>query len=136
MEIHSNTKFTNAINPGTSVSDNTSVVTAILDTAGFEHNELVIMTGALADADATFSVLLEHGDAANLSDAAVVSDDDLLGTEADAGFTFADDNKTRKLGYKGVKRYIRATITPANNASAAALAGLWVQSGARKAPVT
>ena len=32
---------------------------------------------------------------------------------------FDDDDETRKIGYLGDKRYIRLTITPSANASAA-----------------
>ena len=45
--------------------------------------KFLILTGALADADATFTTLVEHGDAADLSDAAAVPDTQLTGTEAD-----------------------------------------------------
>lgn len=133
--LHDTVKTVTAIVAGTSVSDNTPVVSAILDTAGFEAVELVIITGTLADADATFAVLLEHGDTANLSDAAAVADDELIGTETDAGFTAANDNTTRKLGYHGMKRYLRATITPSGNAAAAALAAVWLLAGSRRQPV-
>jgi len=64
-------------------------------------------------------VLLEEGDDSGLSDASGIADLDLIGTEALAGFQFDDDDETRKLGYKGNKRYTRLTITPVGNASAA-----------------
>lgn len=133
-ELHNNIKASRAISP-VSVADNTAQVSEILDTANFHMNELVIATGSIADADVTFTVLIEEGNASNLSDAAAVADADLLGTEVQAGFQFDDDNETRKIGYIGSKRYIRATITPANNTSAALLSAVWLQAGARKAPV-
>jgi hypothetical protein len=133
MDLHNNIKVSRAISP-VSVADTTAQVSQILDTANFAANELVIATGSIADADATFTVLIEEGDASNLSDAAAVADADLLGTEALAGFQFDDDNETRKIGYIGSKRYLRATITPVGNASAALLSAVWVQAGARVAP--
>ncbi len=63
-----------------------------------------------------------------------VADTFLLGTEAQAGFQFDDDNECRKIGYVGGKRYLRATITPANNASAALISAVWVLANARTAP--
>lgn len=105
-----------AISPAAAVTDNTPFVSQIIDLAGYNSLVFLILLGALADADATFTVLVEHGDAANLSDAVAVADQHLTGTEASAGFTFADDNKVRKIGYVGSKRYVRLTITPANNA--------------------
>ncbi len=107
-----------------SVADNTAQVGQIIDRAGYDSLTYVIATGSLADADATFTVLLEEGAAANLSDAVAVADVDLIGTEALASFIFSDDDKTRKLGYKGGKRYTRLTITPANNASAALISAV------------
>lgn len=109
-----------------SVADNTAQVGQIIDRQGFNSLEYIILTGSLADADATFTALLEEGDAANLSDAAAVADADLLGTEALASFVFSDDDKVFKLGYKGNKRYTRLTITPAANASAALIAAVAV----------
>ena len=61
---------------------------------------------------------------------------DLLGTAALAGFTFADDNATRKIGYKGAKRYVRLTITPANNASAALFGAVAILGHAQLAPTS
>ena len=104
-----------AISPAAAVTDNTAFVSQIIDTQGYDSLTFLILTGALADADATFTALVEHGDASNLSDAAAVPDDSLLGTEALASFTFADDDKVFKIGYVGSKRYVRLTVTPASN---------------------
>lgn len=77
---------------------NNALVGAIVGRQGFGALTYVIVTGTLADADATFAVLLEHGDDAALSDAAEVPDAQLNGTEALAGFAFGDDDATRKIG--------------------------------------
>lgn len=122
--------------PAAAITDNTAQVSQIIDRAGFEMVMFVIAAGNLADADATFTTLLEHGDASNLSDAAAVPDSQLTGTEAAASFTFADDNGVRKLGYVGPKRYLRLTITPANNTGAAIFAALALLSEARYWPAT
>lgn len=122
-----------AISP-VSVSDNTAQVSQIIDLAGFGKVMFGILIGSVADADATFAVLLEHGDQANLSDAAAVPDSQLTGTEAAAGFGFADDDSTRKIGYVGPKRYLRLTVTPTGNASAALIAAVAILSSSRYAP--
>ncbi len=127
QDLHNNIKCSRAISP-VSVADNTAQVSQIIDTAGYDSLEFVILTGSLADADVTFTVLVEDGDAANLSDAAAVTGDSLIGTAALAGFQFDDDNETRKIGYVGGKRYTRLTITPVANASAAVLAAVAVLS--------
>jgi hypothetical protein len=117
-----------------SVADTTAQVGQIIDRQGFDNLTYVIATGSIADADATFTVLLEEGAAANLSDAAAVADVDLIGTELLAGFQFDDDNECRKLGYKGAKRYTRMTITPVANASAALLSVVAILGGPALAP--
>lgn len=126
-DLHNNVDVKRVISP-VSVADTTAQVGQIIDRQGFESLEYVIAIGSVADADATFTVLLEEGDAANLSDAAAVADAHLLGTEALAGFQFDDDNECRKLGYRGNKRYTRLTITPVANASAALIAAVAVLS--------
>lgn len=111
--------------PGAAVlvtSDLTPVVSPIVPTAGARSLTFLIGTGTLADVDATFVVLVEEGDAANLSDAAAVADADLIGTEVLAAFTFAEDAKGRKIGYKGSKAYVRCTVTPVANAGSAPIA--------------
>lgn len=116
------------------VSDNTAQVSAIIDLQNYDSCTFVITTGTIVDADATFAVTLDHGSVSNLSDAAAVPASALIGTLAGAGFTFADDGETRKIGYNGALRYVRMTITPTANASAAPLAAVAVLGHARIAP--
>lgn len=110
--------------PKAAVTDNTAQVSNIIDLAACSMALLALTTGNLTDADATFAVLLEEGDDSALADAATVDAADMIGTAALAGFTFADDNKCRKLGYIGSKRYIRMTVTPSNNTGNLFLAGI------------
>ncbi|MDR6953792.1 hypothetical protein J2X65_003155 [Ancylobacter sp. 3268] len=125
-DLISNIDAKRAISPAAAVADNTAVVTQILNRQGAESVALLIITGALADADATFTVTIEHGDQANLSDAAAVPADQLNGTLAAASFTFAADDAVRKIGYVGGKQYVRATITPANNTGNSFIAAVWL----------
>ncbi|HXJ00566.1 MAG TPA: hypothetical protein VNH44_05040 [Micropepsaceae bacterium] len=134
-DLFDNVTVARAIAP-VSVSDNTAQVGQVIDRQGYSSLTFGICAGSLADADATFTVLVEHGDTANLSDAAAAPDSDLLGTEALASFTFADDNATRKIGYQGAKRYVRLTITPANNASAALFGAVAILGHAQLAPTS
>lgn len=89
----------------------TPIVGTVIDRSGFDSLLYVITLGTLSDADATYAVLLEESDEDD-SGFTAVADEDLLGTEGDAGFTFGDDGETRKLGYIGNKQYTRLTITP------------------------
>lgn len=122
-----------AISP-VSVADDTAQVGQIIDRLGYDSLTYVIATGSIADADATFTVLVEHGDDSGLSDAAAVPDTMLVGTEALAGFQFDDDDATRKIGYIGDKRYTRLTITPASNASAALISAIAILGDPHTAP--
>ncbi|ADJ24772.1 conserved hypothetical protein [Hyphomicrobium denitrificans ATCC 51888] len=110
--------------PKAAGTDNTAMVSKIIDTKGYNACMLAIVTGALTDADATFTVLVEDGNVVDseanpttLTDHAAVDDKYLNGTEALAGFKYDDDNKCRKIGYVGPKRFVRVTITPASNDS-------------------
>lgn len=125
-----------------SVADDTAQVGQIIDRLGYDSVTYIIATGDIADANATFAVLLEEGDAANMSDHTAVADADMIsqtaGTapETAASFQFDDDNEVRKLGYVGNKRYTRLTITPTGNGSAALLSAVAVLAHPNTAPVT
>ena len=115
------------LSPVAAGTDNTAYVSEIFDTRGYRSAAFLILIGANTDADVTFTTLIEEGDVSNLSDNAAVADADLNGTEVLASFTFGDDNECRKIGYVGSKRYIRVTITPANNgAGNIYIAGCWI----------
>jgi hypothetical protein len=126
-ELHDNIDIKPGIFPAAAVTDNTAFVSQILDMQSLQSAEFIILTGSLADADATFTVLAEEGEQANLSDNTAIDDRDLLGLESQASFTFAADNKVFKLGFRpSGKRYKRVTITPANNIGNAFIAGIWI----------
>ncbi|KAF0136862.1 MAG: hypothetical protein FD152_839 [Xanthobacteraceae bacterium] len=116
------------------IGDNTAAVGTVIDRVGFESLTYGILAGTLADADATFAVLLEESDEAG-SGFAPVADSDLIGTEAAAGFTFADDGEARKLGYVGNKRFTKLTITPTGNSGSAPIAAFAVLGHAHARPV-
>jgi len=133
-DLHHNIHVARGISPAAATTDNTAWVSQIVDTQGYDSVEFLALIGNLADADATFAVLVEDGNAANLSDAATVASKFLLGGTANANFVFSDDDKVRKIGYIGDKRYVRVTITPANNTGNAFVAGVWVLGHPRSMP--
>ncbi|MCA0278455.1 MAG: hypothetical protein LCH86_20860 [Proteobacteria bacterium] len=124
-----------ALSPVAAATSNAAIVSEIIDINGYEGLVFAIAIGVNTDTDATFTVLVEHSDAANFAGAAAVPDAQLVGTEALASFTFADDNETRKIGYIGSKRYVRLTITPsANDSGNIFVAALALLFGPRFAP--
>lgn len=125
-DITDNLDLKRAISPAAAGTDNTAMVSQIVDLKGYDGAMLAINIGANTDANATFTVLIEDSDASG-SGFAAVDDAYLNGTETLAGFDFGDDNELRKIGYTGVKRYLRATITPAgNDAGNIYVAASWV----------
>jgi hypothetical protein len=131
----SNKRIRPLLAPAAAVTDNTAFVSSIIDVQGYDAVTLVIITGTNADADATATVLLEESDNSNMSSQNAVADEDMVsmtpGTapETAAAFTFADDAETRAIGYIGSKRYIRLTVTPANNTGNQFLAGVAILEG-------
>jgi hypothetical protein len=124
-DLLSNIQLKRVISPVTGASSDAAQVGAIIDRQGYDSLGFLIATGTIADAGATFAVLVEHGDVSNLSDAAAVPDSDLIAQdptsatapEAQAAFTEASDDQVRKIGYIGSKRYVRLTVTPTGNAA-------------------
>ena len=87
-------------------------------------------------ADATFTVLVQDGDNSSLTDAASVSDTFLISTETLASFNYGDDDEVRWIGYNGKKRYVRLTITPANNSGNAYISAVAILGDPETLPET
>lgn len=118
-------QFAHALSPAVG-TDNTARSTAIVDMQAYESVTWVIVTGDLADVDATFAVTVMVGDAANLSDAAAAHATNLIGS---GNFDFAADSAVRAVSYVPsfggpAKRYARLTVTPANNTGNAPIAAI------------
>ncbi len=136
-DLYNNIEGRRGLSPvATAVADNTAQVSQIIDMRGFKSLVWLIALGTLADADATFVVLMEDGDDSGLSDAAAVDDAVIDPTEAIVGFDFADDDSVRKIGYVGEKRFVRLTITPAANGGAAPMAVIALLGDADRRPTT
>ncbi len=138
-DLHDNIEVRRAISPVVA-TDDTPLVSQIIDLANRTSCEFLIAAGTLEDANATFQVLVEDGDDAALADNAAVDDAHLLGIEGvaatptGASFRYDSDNAVRKIGYLGPKRYVRLTITPSGNTGNAPIAALALLGGARKGP--
>lgn len=89
---------------------------AIVDTQGYEEALIVVASGALS-VDTVFA--LEHGDAANLSDAADVPDAELVGSEPT--LLAATDNEIATFSYIGSKRYLRVKTSAGSGLIVAAI---------------
>lgn len=114
-DLHNEIHTVQVVAPVSHATGDAAIVGAIVDRSGYDSLEYSIALGATAASAGVYAVLLEHGDASNLSDAATVAAPDLLGTIANTSWAYTDVSKTRKLGYTGNKRYTRMTITPTGN---------------------
>lgn len=97
----------------TAIADGEDAVGNIIDRQGSDALEFVL--SMTARTDGTVTPLIEHGDAADLSDAAAVPDTELLGTEAAAALSAVG---LSKVGYVGNKRYVRLTAVTAAGTTA------------------
>lgn len=124
QDLHNKIDVKRALSPAAATTDNTVFTSQVADLLGYDGAELVILTGSLADADATFTLLIE--DSSDNSTFATVGSTLLNGTIAAGSFDFSADDKVFKIGYVGSKRYLRAKITPANNTGNAFVAAAWL----------
>ena len=114
------------------ITSDTTTAGNIIDTAGSESLDFVLLAGAITTG--VFTPVIEDGDDSGLSDAAVVTDDFLIGTEAAAIINSSDSsNSTRRIGYVGKKRYVRLSevTTETGNGFIAAVA---IKGAPRTAP--
>ena len=92
------------------ISTDTTTAGEIIDTAGFESLEFILLTKALTDGD--YAVLMQEGDDSALADAATVAAAEVLGLVNFDDDT--DDNAVARTGYIGKKRYVRLNIVSTN----------------------
>ena len=79
----------------------------IIDLQGYKGVLIQVFSGTITDGT-SYEFELKEGDESDLSDAAAVADDDLLGDEPT--FLAADDDEVKEFGYIGSKRYIRLDL--------------------------
>ena len=135
-DLYSNIEVRRAFSPAAAVTDNTAYVTEIIDMQGFKSLVWEIVIGQLVDADATFTILMEHDDASGFGTAVAVPDSQIDPTETVMAFDFADDDSVRKMGYVGEKRYVRLTVTPVGNTGDAFIAIVALLGDSDRRPTT
>jgi len=87
------------------ITTNTTTSGAIIDTAQYEALEFYIQSATLTDG--TYTAQIWHGNDSGLSDAVQLTGEEVLGS---AVFILTDDNKTKRIGYVGKKRYVQLRI--------------------------
>lgn len=115
----------------TAVSSATTTVGNIIDMKDYES--LAFISAIAGTVAGTFTPLIEHGDASDLSDAVAVEDGYLSGTEAGAALTVT--NTSSKIGYLGKKRYVRLSIVSTGGSPTGTILGLAVRGDKNKEPI-
>lgn len=115
-DLLNNIHVVNVVPPAAARTDNTQILGTVVDRKGYDSLTFITSVGTNTDVNATFPVLIEESDSFG-SNFSAVADADLVGLEATASYQFDDDGETRKIGYRGNKRYVRFSITPVGNDS-------------------
>lgn len=111
-DLHNNVDDRLAFDIQEVISDTTTAGN-IIDTAGFESIEFSVVTKTVTDG--VYTVLLQDGDASNLSDAATIDSDLTLGTLP--VFVLTDDDAIKRIGCISKKRYVRLSIVSTGTTS-------------------
>ena len=121
-DLHSNMRTKTAIKAGANASA-AGQAGKIIDRQGYGGVEFIFNYGEITATDATISVVVKEGSVTGTLTS--VADADLLGTEALAGVGAAatrtsgvSKNVTKRVGYRGNKRYVQASIAAATVSAA------------------
>lgn len=113
--LHYNVQYKRSVGPVAVGTTGTGTTGKIVDRKGFKDVEFLFGYGAITATNAVFTVIVKEGDVTGTM--ASIADGDLDGTEANAGIAAgtpraSDGNKlvTKRLGYKGLKRYVQAIM--------------------------
>lgn len=114
------------------IAINTTVNGPIIDTQPYGSIEFAIQAAAITDG--TYTPSLTEGDDPALAGGNAVAASDMLGTVAAATHTVASAGTTKKIGYKGTRRYVRLSLTSTGVTTGGNLAAVAVQGHPRNAP--
>lgn len=113
-DLHNNVDIVAVIPPITVGTTGTGRTGSVIDTRGYDAVELAINYGAITATAATFTVTVLEGDVTGTMTSVATAD--LLGTESAAGLAAAvrvdgsTENVSKRIGYIGSKRYLRADV--------------------------
>lgn len=114
-DLHNNVKATRVVSPVAVGTTGTGKTGAIIDRQGYGGVEFIVDYGTITATAATFTVTVMEGDVTGTLTS--VADADLLGTELLAGIAAgtprtsgSNKNVSKRVGYKGKKRYVQANI--------------------------
>lgn len=131
-DLHHNIRRLRSISPIAIGTTGTGKTGVIVDRANAQAVEFEFDYGTITATSATIVPTVFHGDTTGAMTS--IADSDLIGTEALAGISAGtprtsgvNKNVSKRLGYKGIKRYVQAklvsTITAAPPVAATVLLG-------------
>lgn len=138
-DLHSNIKQRLAIIPA-AIGANATKTGAIIDRQGYGGVEFVIDYGSVTTTGSIVTLVMKEGDVTGTLTS--VADDDLLGTEALAsllaGARTAGTGKevSKRIGYKGSKRYVQLNAVQTGTTSVGAISATAVLFNPEVAPVS
>jgi len=114
-DLHNNSRALRVISPVAVGTTGTGQTGKVIDRQGFSGVEFLCSYGAITATNAVFTVTVKEGDVTGTLTS--VADGDLLGTELLAGVAAAatrtsgvSRNVVKRVGYRGNKRYVNASI--------------------------
>lgn len=130
-DLHSKVKVSPAIDPAAIRTGNATTTSNTIDTDGFASLEFLIQSGVITDG--AWAIQVWHGDASNMSDEAQCAAADLIGSAP--SFAATDDSVTKRVGYKGGKRYVRIKAVQSGATTGGFISAVAVQGNPLYAPV-
>jgi hypothetical protein len=113
-DLHDNLKAVSSIGPVAVGTTGTGQTGKAVDRSGYNSVEILASYGAITATNAVFTLIVKEGDATGSMTS--VADADLLGLEANAvpgtgaRTSGSTKNVTKRIGYKGAKKYVSASI--------------------------
>ncbi len=139
-DLYSNVRAVRSISPIAVGTTGTGQTGKVVDRAGYDSVAILFDYGSITATNATFTPVVKHGDVTGTMTS--VADSDLIGTEAAAGIAAGtprtsgvNKNVTKKIGYKGIKRYVSANIVSTITA-AVPVAATVIMGSPKHAPAT
>lgn len=115
-DLHTKMTATRVISPVAVGTTGTGKTGAVIDRAGYDGVEFIVDYGTVTATNAVFTTVMKEGDVTGTLTS--VADADMLGTELLCGLAAAasrtsgvSKNVSKRVGYKGNKRYVNLSIS-------------------------
>ena len=134
-DLYSDISTTTAFMPQ-ALSSTTDITGTVIDTKGYGSVTFILNTDAIAAGDLNAQLLINEDDASGFGSSNAVADADLIGTEAATQIgTGAADDRTKRIGYNGSKRYVRCDLTVTANTGTDVVGCIAVLGHPQSAPI-